>query len=368
MDLFKFNNVSAWRNGEAVNGWDRLTWVERYRDPGEFELECELSSGLRAVLPLGTLISHSETLEIMIVENHQVTEKDDESPRLSISGRSLETILENRIVGQNQNWAANPASIIPYFVDSGYTWEQATWLINDHIVSGLTINAGDGMTLIVSDTSVSGTGVQEERPIKRGDLHKRVLEILEIDDLGIQVRRAHNFAGEIYPGNYTLLLIHAGIDKRNTVIFSSQIGDISNAEYLWSLKRLKNSALVSGKFVETMVYGTETGLNRRVMHVDGSDLDGHLTDLPTGQALTDIRTAMGVMGRQALQAQRELVLSRADVSENKSYRYRLDYNVGDIVAIAGSFGETLPMRVVEYAEIVDENGESGHPTLSLLEE
>jgi hypothetical protein len=47
------------------------------------------------------------------------------------------------------------------------------------------------------------------------------------------------------------------------------------------------------------------------------------------------------------------------------YQYRRDYNIGDLVSIDGNFGQTAVMRVIEYAEIEDENGNSGHPTLAL---
>lgn len=369
MDLFRFNDVNAWRNGETINGYESVSWVERYRDPGEFKISGRLSSGLREFLPLGTLISHVGTLEVMIVENHEVSEELDKDPELMITGRSFETFLENRIVGQNQDWVTPPDSLNDYIYSllADNTWWQAVTMVNHHIASGVVLNSSDGLSFVEADTEIVGTGVVEARIIKRGSVHQRLQEILEIDDLGVKVIRSHKFDAP-NPGPLTLLMIHNGEDKTNTVVFSSKTGDISGANYLWSIKKLKNAALVTGKFIETMVPGSATGYNKRTMFVDAQDIDGHLADIPTGPDLTAIRAAMDVRGRQALKAQKELVLSRSDISETQSYRYREDYTVGDIVGIEGSFGETLPMRVVEYAEIVDANGESGYPTLSLLEE
>ena len=129
---------------------------------------------------------------------------------------------------------------------------------------------------------------------------------------------------------------------------------------------MKTSALVTGKFVESMVHGAETGLSRRVMLVDGGDIDGHLEAIPTGTDLTNIRAAMTVRGNQALAAQKRLALSRIDVSSTPTYDFRRDYNIGDIVSVDSSYGTVEPMRVVEYVEIVDENGESSHPTLEII--
>lgn len=370
MELFKYNAPDTFENAEAVNDWDSVSWVERYRDPGDFEIVAKLSTGLKDVLPIGTLISHTKTLDVMIVENHQISEETDVDPKLTITGRSLQTILDQRVVGQNWNWASPPASLAEseYTLAADYTWIQAALLINQHIKTGTVIMADDAIPSLVGAHSVSGTGVSEARTLKRGSVLSRLLDILEVDDLGCRVIRRHNFPGYPNAGANTTLLIHDGDDKRNSVIFSVKNGDIDSADYLWSIKKLKTSALVTGKFVETMVHGPETGRDRRVMLVDGTDLDGYLEEIPTGTDLTNIRAAMTVRGNQALKAQRQLALSRIDISATPTYEYRRDYNMGDLVSVDSSYGPVATMRVVEYVEIVDESGESSHPTLEILEE
>jgi hypothetical protein len=54
------------------------------------------------------------------------------------------------------------------------------------------------------------------------------------------------------------------------------------------------------------------------------------------------------------------------VTPNSGKRYRADYNIGDIVYVIGNYDIAQKMRVTEYAEIEDENGEVGYPTLSML--
>ena len=370
MELFKYNSPSTFSGGQAINNYDTVSWSESYRDPGDFDITARLSSGLREFLPEGTLISHINTLEIMMVENHVVKEDEDDDPLLTITGRGIECILEHRIVGQNQNWASPPASLSAsqYELASNYTPHQAVTLINDHVYAPSTIDDNDAIPLLVAYPAISTIGIQEARIIKRGDVLKALTEILEIEDLGVRIIRRHDFDLS-YIGNTasTLYLIHQGIDRRNTVIFSTHNGDIDAADYLWTIKKWKTSALVSGKFVETMVHGSETGLNRRVMLVDGQDIDGHLADIPTGGTLTDIRNKMTVRGNAALRAQKQLSLSRIDINHTPTYQFRKDYEIGDLVSVDSSYGPISAMRVVEYVEIVDDNGESGHPTLEFVE-
>lgn len=47
-------------------------------------------------------------------------------------------------------------------------------------------------------------------------------------------------------------------------------------------------------------------------------------------------------------------------------KFRVDYNIGDIVYVVGDYGVSQKMRVTEYAEILDESGSSAYPTLELV--
>lgn len=370
MELFKYNNPDDYVGGQPINNWDSVAWTERYQTPGSFEINAKLSSGLRTFLPVGSFISHIRTLDIMMVEDHQISEDTDTDPEIKITGRSLQAILDQRVVGQNWNWAVPPASLAvsQYVLAAQVTWLQATTLINDHIKTGTVLTAGDAIPNLeaLNDVSLTGT-VSEQRTIARGEVLTRLHELLDIDNIGVRVIRRHNFPGLPSSGTTTKLLIHDGADKRSKVIFSPKNGDIDAADYLWSLRNYKTAALVSGKFVEQMVAGSFTGRNKRVMLVDGQDIDGHYETTPTGGTLTTVRNAMTVRGNQALKAQRKLELSKVDISSTPTYRYRVDYDIGDLVSVETSFGSIAPMRVVEHVEVMDENGESSYPTLEFLE-
>jgi hypothetical protein len=101
------------------------------------------------------------------------------------------------------------------------------------------------------------------------------------------------------------------------------------------------------------------------MIVDGSYIDERQPAYPSGGALTLILAAMTIKAKQVYKAQTNVSITQADVSENTDLRYRRDYNIGDLVTVDGDFGSSAVMRVVEYAEVEDENGTSGHPTLAI---
>jgi hypothetical protein len=356
MDLFKFNpvtNATTLESGEAINNIDSVMWTERYSDPGEFEITAQLSTGLKEFLPLGTLISHADTMEVMIVENHEIKEKTKEDPAIVVTGRTLDSFLEHRMVGMTM--AASSATVAEYILPLDLSWNQAVKLINDHL----------SLTNVVAATTATGPGTSELRTINRGDAFKALQDILGIDDLGIRTIRRNPFGVPGGSNTQTNLIVHRGVDRSDSVIFSWKGGDLDSADYLFTDKKRKTAALVVGRYIFVIVSQGPNNYDRREMIVSADDIDGHLTAPPTGSALTTVMNKMITRGRQALASQNQIVISRTDISNLTNYQYRRDFNVGDFVSLDGNYGEIVVMRVTEYVEIEDENGESGHPTLAI---
>jgi hypothetical protein len=364
MEVFKFissGEPTILTEGRMIQKVKSIMWTERYRDSGEFEIVGQLSSGLREFLPIGTLLSHADTLEVMFVDNHEIDEDENEDPIIKITGRSLEAYLENRIVGTNL--IRGSSLIREYSLAATYTWNQIVTLINDHINNATYVD--DHLENIVATSIVTGTGVSEIRVIKPDDLYKTVSNLLDIDDLGIKIIRRNTFNAPNGSATQTIFCIHKGTDRSNNVIFSWKARDVDKIEYLWSDKKLKTSAMIIGRYVNTFVDTGGTKYNRKTMIVNADDIDGALTAPPAGAALTDVVNKMKVRGSQALSSQNRITITRADISNISKYQYRVDFNVGDLVTLDGNFGQIAIMRVVEYVEIQDENGETGHPTFSV---
>lgn len=375
MEFIKFNpgsSPTALNSGaEVVTGYDTLTWVERYRKAGLFKLTAPLSSGLLDILPLNTIVGLEESLDLMMVENHGLKERAGEDPQIEISGRTFDAFLEHRIVGMEQYLNNPTAPLAELFLAAADSWDQVVTLINTHIDSGtIPVNSEDALPnmLAVADNPGTLTGItptNERRTLKRGSVHARVLEILAVDDLGIRIVRKNPF-GVLGHATNTWFLVHAGNDRSGSVIFSSLAGDLDGADYLWSAKTEKNCALVTGKHFEVVSYSSDWNYDRRSTMVDGKDIDDIYNDPPTDPTKTTVLAAMATRGYEQLAEERQYVLARADISASAQFAFRKDYDIGDIVSVDGTYGDIVPMRVVEYTQIVDEKGESGHPTLEAL--
>lgn len=364
MDIFKFQPLGtsiSLTQGQVINGLKSKMWIERYRQAGEFTLVAPVNSDLKEILPIGSLISHTDTKELMIVENHEINDDQGSSEMMiTVTGRSFETFLEQRALTANKAWPSS-VPVGPYNINPDYSWKQAVYMIRDHIDPALVLDANDGLSGLVTSTPITRTdGVSVLRSFKAGSVYSALMEILDVDNLGIRLTRPVG-AGI----TNTSMEIHEGVDRRSNVVFSFDAGDLDNADYLWSIKSNKNTILVVGRWVQQMVKGSQTGYNRRVLTIDASDIDQGFSSMPTGADLTNVQNQLTTRGRMVLAGYRMTALSKAQASKNaKRYLYRTDFDVGDIVTIDGEFNESAAMRITEYVEIDDEKGMYGYPTLA----
>jgi hypothetical protein len=277
VDFFRFLNPTdpmKMEQGILIPHLKSKMWIERYDQAGEFTFVADVKSGVRDLLPIGSFVSHVDTPEIMIVENHEISDKKDTDAEITISGRGFESDFESRIVGSNKVFPTSGAAS-EYILDAGYLAAQ--------------------------------------------------------------------------------------------IVISEDTGEITSADYLWSSKKRKNAALITGRWVETRVVGPETNKDRLWMTVDASDIDQNFETEPVGADLAAIVAAMEQRGREALSAQNDVALTKVDVSKNSNNAaYRTDFNVGDLITVLGSYNSSTTMRISEYVEIEDQTGAQSGPTLSLL--
>jgi hypothetical protein len=133
---------------------------------------------------------------------------------------------------------------------------------------------------------------------------------------------------------------------------------LDDGSYLFSKKNSANVAyFVGASAVGKMNEGDSvpTGFDRRVTLVDASQA--------------------GAIPQDALQAQVSMSLAEAHVTamfdgsinqDISPYIYGVDYNLGDIVRIAGDYGLDQKARVTEYIRSEDNTGVKSYPTLTAI--
>lgn len=368
-------------SARLINDYTRATWVERFIDPSEFIVEAPLDSLIREEMPIGSLVSHIESDELCIVENHEIVidQDSDITDHIVVSGRSFETFLENRIVGTNHVWPFDNAAVAPYAISGGYACTQARQVIADHIDAQVLIDDNDALpqTNVWLDPWVSLTyGVLAqpgETIFERNNVYDEAKKLLALDNLGmktIRFRQGYYLNdGRDTPSRYEIeaptICIYPGHDRTKLVTFSHTMGDIKNATYLYSDKLLKTSCYIFSRYFSVVTHFPGSGFDRRVMVLDATDIDQQYDAAPTGSTRTQIMTAMQTRGRAALAKQNAVAISNVELEDKDlTYIYRHDYNLGDYVSVHGDYQASTTRQVTEHVEIQDENGYSAYPTLS----
>lgn len=373
MDIFKFLNPTAptlMEQGQILNKLKSKMWVERYQAPGEFTLVGYARDGWRDILPLDTYISHVDTDEIMVVEDHQISSTRGQDDEIKITGRSLTSILDRRIGGATvRGWP-----FVDGTVDFWQPSEEPHWQIvnfmNGAIDAGHVTDPLDAIPYITLWSNIPDAGVDDARYIKWGvDVLTTVQEMLKAGNMGLKTVRpgAYSRATGAIPDANSTFLVYTGADRRTTAVLSYDLGEIEGAEYLWSKRSSKTQAITTGKWVGVRVGTGETYEERRQVFVDTSSIDNVYSAAPTGAALTQIQNGMSRRGLDVVKKKPEMNMVSVSVSKEGTHlTYRKDYQLGDIITVDGQYNVAAPFRVTEYVEIEDENGASGYPTLSAL--
>lgn len=368
-ETLEAGTVLNYTGGAIINGLKSKTWIERYAEPGEFKLVGTLTGnevdafGGDAFdgLPLGALISHLNTYEVMIVENREIEINEKGDPQITVSGRSLETILDNRVIGSNKAFPYATTPLPDFQIPRGTLGAQILYLLNWHLGTGAytLLDAKDKFPNVKPLNQSTARTNYTARTIKRGSLYERTKELLALGKLGIRIVRPNptNTLGDVIA-----MSVHNGVDRRNRVEFTSAGGDLETVSYLFSTKSLKNTALISGRWLETMVKSPQSGYDRRVMYIDGSDIDRSYETAPTGTTRTTLLNRMAARARQALASQTGVSITNAELTPDPPFTYRVDYSTGDLVTIHGDFDVRAVKRVTEYTETEDETGASSYPT------
>lgn len=390
MDVFHVDFINFASLG-PIEGIEKITWVERYNQPGEFIIIGD-PVPLATNLPLGRFISHSGTDDVMVVETHFIDESEDsEYPKkLQVKGTSITNyIMQNRVVhrrapydDEETFWSYNgydDFALKAAYYETGGTnvVNLLLQLLNHHLTeaSGLTENIENLINMSYVESDVFFWNYATD---KLPYLNQAVYKILLESDIGLKAVRpgpnrayledpdfiAGFYSGSWDPKEMIFFVVHGGNDLSDSVIFDINNGDVHNARYLWTNKHDKNSfysainEYVQRWFNEDL--GTLGGWSRKELRLEHRDYD----PLAPGEGYeTIIWTVLNERGREAIRlAQSQGIILDALGTTNSGPKYGIHYRVGDIVKVFGNYGVNQNMRVSEIAFTQDKDKEFVVPT------
>ena len=83
---------------EPIDGFKSLIWTDRFRQYGDFELYLGMTDGILDYIVPDHYFWLGDSEHTMIIEGYNIKTDIEEGNYVIVTGRSLESILERRIV------------------------------------------------------------------------------------------------------------------------------------------------------------------------------------------------------------------------------------------------------------------------------
>jgi ReqiPepy6 Gp37-like protein len=417
MELYLYSGAGSF---EPIEGYSSLIWTERFFDHSEFQLKTPMIKETMEQLSLGdppefyefNLFTHRHTGEIMMFENYTIETNEDGVEELTITGRSITAMLEKRAVMglRGVSWKADQmytsvefagAMIHDAFV-MGLNNLHPDYLDLDPVISDIfELPQAEHIGLYLTSTLHRTLAPAQDWFVEPGEVWKKVKDALSLDRVGVRILRPpfanppetgmsptdvmwyHSaddsvdyvsiHTGDADPTaireNGTLINLYTGSERPDT-IFNWDVGDIETARYLFSNKKYFNSCYVLADNTghdDIWVYsdgagpGTWISYGRRATVIDG-ELN---QTSPTGAVMdgAEYRAALEQKGAAVLRTSRREKILEQSISVNTQYKYKEDYDLGDLVTVMGDHGFIESMVVSEHIRTDDQEGDREFPTL-----
>lgn len=403
MDVLRLNS-STYLPDTLIEGYTSSIWTERYIGSGDFEIKTPKILDTQSLLPKGSLISLLDSKEVMLVETHSISKDDEGYPELTITGRTLDTFLENRVListAYNTPWQVYRAYTPSEFM-SLMVWNHLVNASGEDPTRAATTNtAYDRILQIVVTDSTTRVDSTKTWWLESGIVYENLLELLGLSELGLRAIRPSGTAGnvmtfditrtvsrgtvsKVYTSNLSQLRldIYHGLDRTRyqsavePVMFHYDSGHIDDPEYLFSIKDYRNFAKVSGSYKSPGTDTTSTinidvwpdvtpapdttvsGFARRPLYVDAGDADQMNS--------SDFQASMVQKGRLELKKHNQTTVFDGAISPLSPYKYNQHYFLGDTVTLLAEYGFEASMIVSEYVRTEDQAGDRGYPGLSTI--
>lgn len=339
---------------DIVDTFNSLIWTDRYDEYGDFEIYTSVTDQALSLLQMDYYLQSRSSEHVMIIEEVLIDTDPENGNSVTITGRSLESLLSRRIV-----WTQT--------LLDGSVQDCIKKLLDENVISPKDVNRK--IPNFVFETSVEKAVTEPKITAQfTGDnLYDVISEICRLTGLGFKVT--------LNDKKQFVFKLYAGADRTYAqtenpyVVFSPKFENIANSNYLESKKEYKNVALVAGEGEgaerKTTSVGEGSGLERRELFVDARDISTTTEDNVT---LSDeeYKKQLAHRGDEKLAESVAAQSFEGQVEMTKMFEYGKDFFIGDIVQIANEYGMESRARISEIVTAIDTQGTVTYPTLSTV--
>ena len=338
--------------------FESFIWTDRYSKCGDFEIYTSSDRQIIETLKEDFYIWTEDSEHVMIIENRKIITDVEEGNKFLVSGRSLESILDRRIVW-NQ------------ILLDGYFQTQIKRLLTENVINPSDSNRKISNFIFEETDDPYILSLKVQVQYTGDNLYEAVCKLCESVSIGFKIT--------LNDDNQFVFKLYSGTDrsydqeKNPYVVFSPSFENIIDSNYYESKAGYKNVGLVAGEGEGSarrmVVVGESTSkeLSRRELYVDARDISS--TTSNGGSISTSAYdNLLRQRGDEQLNENKIVQAFDGQVESTQMYRYGEHYFMGDITQLENEYGMESKVRVTEFIRSVDKDGIDSYPTFEVIEE
>ena len=362
-----------------IDTFTSAIWTVRYDQAGDFELYTPVRLDYLQNMVIGNYLWNRNSDRLMIIETVEIQTDSENGPQLYVSGRSLESILDRRIITSSEVFTGNLSEII------------GTILTREVMASG---NRRIPGFIYTPSTDIRITSITAEFTARGENVYDIICSLCQENKIGFKVlpHGTGGFEFQLYKG------VDHSYDQNEVpyVVFSPSFENLLNSNYIKSFKAYKNAVYAVGTYqkevtitdkykdddgtwveTETTTYeetevtawgysesGTPSGLARREIFVD----NGGVNDGEQGGEASSWNEINKQKGLTELADHQTTTAFEGELEATRQYIYGEDFDIGDIVQVENEFGITGTVYISEIVWSQDVNGLTMTPTFTSTED
>lgn len=371
--------------------YESLMWVDKYDEPGNFEIYAPPTPEIKEAAQVNNYFRSDKSEHLMIIEKLETTVSPEDGERLIISGRSLESILDRRVLFlkcyfRDKNSEATPSSsttvgadnledairqLLEYLFISPVHWdnETGTWVeATDRKVSNFVFQ-------YTNEEEISSIVLKDCEFDKGENALNIVNKIVKQAGLGykITLNSSNQFVFRLIKG------ANRCTDQTSNpaVIFSTKFNNLKSSKFTDDFgENFKNFVYTEGEtyksqkptIVET---GEATGLLRREVYVNSSVQHETESSNVTHSGITKEKKKLTEEEYQAALAEdaekyykkyASKTTLESEIEPRLTFQYGRDFAIGDILEVQDGTGNTGKVRCIEFIISHSHSGYEEYPT------
>lgn len=339
----------------VVDAYESFIWTDRYQSCGDFEFYSGASPELIQIFALDRYIRIKGSDRVMIIDQVKIDSNPEDGAHITVTGHSLESILSRRIVQKTVALMGNFQTEIQR-------------LLTENIISPDDSARTISNFIFQESTDTAITSLEIAAEYTGDDLYKIIQTQCKEKKIGFKVvlDSSNNFVFSLFAGTDRSQVQN----QNNPVVFSPGNDNLASSSFVNTHANYKNVALVAGQGnSEDRQYelvGTETGLNRREVFINASDLAQTVQTESGEETYTDEEYTEMLINR----GKEELAKTingdgfEAEADTEIKYKYGVDFFIGDIVQLANEYGNNLAARIAEIVFSYDTEAIRSYPTFT----